>query len=232
MGHRDREILTRVGDWVLKAIIWDFDGTIIDTETPQFLAWQSLFAELGSHLEPELWSRVVGTRDQVDLLAELAARGHHSLDRRVLSRRIGQLIYQQLKQAPLRPGVSELMAEAAAQSVAQAIASSSSQAWIAHYVHTQGLDGWIGTIASADDVVAVKPDPEVYRVALGRLGVSAEYCVAIEDSPHGATAALSAGLACVVVPNPSTARLKFPEAVRKFTSLADVRLATLERLIG
>lgn len=214
---------------MLKAIIWDFDGTIVDTETPQFDAWDLLFREYGSCVEPALWAEMVGTVTDFDLLDVLQRRVGR-VDRMQASRRIGELMRSQLEGAPLRPGVRALMDAARLEGFRQGIASSSGRRWIVDYIQRHNLHESIDVIASADDVVRVKPDPAVYLSALQHLGLDRHECLAIEDSPHGAQAALRAGLWCVVVPNPSTDRLTFPAGVTKLDSLAGVTLAQLASL--
>ena len=92
------------------------------------------------------------------------------------------------------------------------------------------LEAYFGALATADDVTMGKPDPAVYRVAVSRLAIEAARAVAIEDSPHGSTAALGAGLKCVVVPNPSTEALLFPDGVVRLPSLQGVTLEALAAL--
>ncbi len=95
-----------------------------------------------------------------------------------------------------------------------------------------GLLADFPVIASFDETGRGKPDPACFLLALRQLGVQASEAVAIEDSPNGAMAAVAAGLPCLVVPNPVTARMAFPEGMRLHRSLAGLSLAELERLAG
>lgn len=216
---------------MLKGIIWDFDGTIVDTETPQYQAWDQVFREHGTHLDPELWSQLVGTVTDLDLFEVLQQR-MGQLKRASVVRRLGQLLDVGLRGAPLRAGVENLMREAQRVGMKQAIASSSGRGWIREYIVRHGLDQYLETIASADDVDCVKPDPAVYRVALQKLGLHARDCIAVEDSPHGASAAIAAQLVCVVVANPSTIALTFPVGVHRCQSLQNVSLMDLQHLVS
>ncbi|CAM4355732.1 HAD-IA family hydrolase [Paenibacillus alkaliterrae] len=92
------------------------------------------------------------------------------------------------------------------------LASSSHRAWIDKYMDQLGIAHYFECIRTADDVAKVKPDPELYVQTLAGLGVSASEAVAIEDSPNGARAAASAGMACIVVPNTMTRSLSFDES--------------------
>lgn len=215
---------------MLAGIVWDFDGTLVDTETPQFEAWAQVFEEAGGELRPSDWGQIVGTLDGINLLDVLESQAGR-LDRPKTLRRLAELTEKYLDQAPLRPGVRDLLAELGELSIPCAIASSSHRQWIVEFLRDHGILHYFTAIAAADDVARVKPDPSVYRVALRRLRVPAAQALAIEDSPHGAAAALGAGLVCVVVPNPSTKALSFPVAVRRLTTLENVGVRDLEKLM-
>lgn len=210
---------------MLKAIVWDFDGTLVDTETPQFEAWDAVFREHGTQLDYQVWSQMVGTVTDWDLLSVLEDRMGR-VDRRALAQRVNQLIHKRLEAAPLRPGVRDLMDAAQKSGIQQAIASSSGRRWIEQYARRHRLDG-ISVVASGDDVARVKPDPAVYRLAVSRLHRAPHECVAMEDSPHGAASALQAGLVCVVVSNPSTASLEFPPGVIRRPAHGDIGIDDL-----
>ena len=110
-----------------------------------------------------------------------------------------------------------------------AIASSSPHWWVDGHLTRLGLRAAFETLATADDVERVKPDPALYALALQRLGVAAAEAFAVEDSPHGVAAARSAGLACIAVPGPMTANEEFGAATLQMTSLAD---RTLEAMLA
>lgn len=210
-----------------EAIIWDFDGTIVDTETPMFEAWQEVFQSYGATLHPNVWGQMVGTSTDWDLL-DVLERAVGTIDRLGVEQQAQQLVEQHLQEGPLREGVRALMEKALEQGVRQAIASSSPRWWIQEFIDRHALSSYIRVIASADDVLRVKPDPAVYVTALAGLGVAAPVAVAIEDSPNGSRAALAAGLACVVVPNQSTANLSFPKGIVRLNTLAGLDLINLE----
>lgn len=214
---------------MLTGIIWDFDGTIVDTETPQFEAYRQVFREHGADLSFADWGRMVGTATDWDPVDALLKR-RDSLDRRRLMQRLAHLINEGLHDAPLRSGVRHLLDEASQAGLVQAVASSSHRRWIDEYLRRHDLAAHFQAVASADDVVRVKPDPAVYQAALTKIGKSARDCLAIEDSPHGSRAALGAGLVCLTVPNPSTERLAFPDGIRRLATLEDITLEHLRRL--
>jgi putative hydrolase of the HAD superfamily len=210
------------------ALILDFDGTIVDTETPWYRAWQAVYAGFGAELPAALWARTVGTAGGAfDPVAHLEAQLGRPVDRAAVEaefRRRGLAL--QARQG-LRPGVRELLEEARAAALPVGLASNSPRAWVTGYLERFGLGGHFHAVCTGDEVVRLKPDPELYLLALRRLGVPAAAAVAVEDSPSGAAAALAAGLRCVVVPNAFTRVLRFPEGARLLPTLRGVRLAAL-----
>ena len=215
----------------VNAIIWDFDGTLVDTETPQFLAWQRLFSEFGARLEADVWGKMVGTVTDWDLFDVLEGAVGQAVDRKTLMRKVERFIEENMEEAPLRPGVRRLVEQSAVEGIRQAVASSSPRWWIREFLDRHHLQGYFAAIAAADDVRRVKPDPDVYLTALSRLSVKASEAVAIEDSPHGARAALKAGLPCVVIPNPSTKDLLFPKGVLRRDSLQGIGVGELRAML-
>jgi len=215
----------------LAAIVWDFDGTLVDTETPQYDAWAEAFRACGATLTLDDWSRFVGTVPELSLaeLLEQRVGRARSLEAERLSERLAG---PRLAAAPLRPGVRPLLEAACTHRVRSAIASSSPRAWVLPHLRRHGIEAHFDAVASGDDVAAVKPDPSLYRLALRRLGCPPHRAVAIEDSPYGALAARAAGLACLVVPNPTTANLAFPAGVVRRATLDGVTLSYLESLLS
>lgn len=215
----------------VRALIWDFDGTILDTETPEFLGWCGIFERHGTRLDPAAWGVGVGTWDAFDPFAHLQSLCGRQLDRASLEAelRAGVLAAIELER-PL-PGVVELLEEARAAGLSLAVASSSGREWVTRWLERHGLLGAFSCLRTRDDVRKVKPDPELYLAALDCLGLPAADCAAIEDSPNGMRSALAAGLRVVGVPNAVTRDLARPEGVVLVRSLAGVGLADLlERL--
>jgi len=212
----------------VRAVIFDFDGLILDTETPEYRSFSELFRMHGTELELEVWGRWVGTDagafNPYDLLDERVGR---KLDREQVraSRRES---YDALMAAQeVRPGVREYLADARRLGLGVGLASSSSRAWVTGYLERHGLLDAFDCIRTRDDAERVKPDPELYRQALDGLGVSPHEAVAFEDSPNGALAAKRAGMRCVVFPNELTAGLAFGAHDLKLASMADIRLQEL-----
>lgn len=210
----------------IQAILFDFDGLIVDTESPGYSSWNEIYGELGVELAPEVWAQAVGTLDGFDPVAHLGALTGVPVDRaRLLARREerkGQLA--SLEAA--RPGVAEWISEADRLALERGIVSSGGRDWIERHLRRLGLaDGW-ACIACADgDPARAKPNPYLYEAALEDLSVIPSQAVAFEDSPNGIAAAKQAGLWCICVPNPITEGMDLSEADMVVTSLYDFRAA-------
>lgn len=213
----------------LESVIWDFDGTIVDTETPAFQAWQAIFVKAGAHLDPLDWGLIVGTVGGVDLFDRLETQVG-AVDRVALDQERRALQRRYLASSPLRTGVQDLLDALVQAHVPCAVATSSSRWWVERFLTQHQIRDKFLALATADDVRHVKPDPEVYRLALRQLGAAGPRSVAIEDSPHGAQAALAAGIPCLVVANPSTSHLRFPPGVHRMDSLTRVTVDDLSRM--
>jgi HAD superfamily hydrolase (TIGR01509 family) len=213
----------------LRGAVFDFDGLILDTESPEFTSWRDIFAEHGCALSLEDWSVCIGTADVFDPCAHLESQLGRPVDHAALKaerrRRSNALIAVQV---PL-PGVVERIEEARAMGVKLAVASSSDRNWVEGHLERLGLAPHFACIRCSDHVEVVKPDPMLYRVALEGLGVAPEEAIAFEDSPNGILAAKRAGLFCVAVPNEATRELALDAADLCVPSLADVTLADLAR---
>lgn len=222
-----------MGPLVVQALIFDFDGLIIDTEVPVYQAWSEVYERHGERLSLDFWTGIVGYGIQdFDPMAELESRVGRPLDRESVqaARRLRQA---QLTMAlEILPGVREWRSEASALGVRLGVASSSGRAWVTGHLERLGLDGW-ECVRCSDDVVATKPAPDLYLSAVECLGVPPEAAVAVEDSGVGVRAAKAAGLYCVAVPSALTANHDFAAADLVLRSLAEVPLAdVLARIRG
>ncbi len=218
---------------MLNAIVFDFDGTIIDTEAHDYGAWVEIYDEHGVELPLAEWRNIVGTAntsfDPHRLLEELTGR---SFERAALRARRHERLRALVEAEDFRPGVLSLIEAAHAAGVALAVASSGTRDWVEGHLSARGLRSYFGAVCTANDVAQVKPDPALYHLALERLGVKPENAVAIEDSRHGMVAAKRAGMRCVVVPNDLTRSMDFTEADLLLTSLAEIDLAGLQQLVA
>ena len=212
----------------MKLVVFDFDGLILDTEVPEYNAWQEIYGEHGHALPFETWAQCIGTAaDAFDPCADLAERAGRALDAAALRRRHQARTDALIAGQPVLPGVVELLDEAGAMGLTLAVASSSGRPWVEGHLERLGLLDRFHTLRCREDVERVKPDPALYQAVLDATGVRAADAVALEDSPNGVLAAKRAGLACVAVPNALTARLDLGGADVRLASLADLPLAQL-----
>jgi len=214
----------------LKAVIFDFDGLILDTETPEFVAWQETYAALGATLDRRIWSQVIGTLDSGwDPLTDLEEQLGRPVDRAPIRSTRAARHLALIDAEVARPGVEMWLDQARDLGVRVGLASSSSNAWVTTYLKRLGILDRFAAIATGDRVPRTKPDPAVYRLALSELGVNASDAIAVEDSPNGIAAAKAAGLIVVAVPNPMTADLDLSGADLVLDSLADTSIADVVR---
>ena len=214
----------------IKAVIFDFDGTILDTEAACYQAWAEVYAQHGVELPPEQWAKAVGTAaGAFDAMGFLEERTGRPLDRARIEAARQKWERELIASLSLRPGVRPLLLEVKARGLKLGLASNSSRAWVEGHLRPHGIIDHFDTLCTAGDVERVKPAPDLYLLALERLGVAPQEAVAIEDSPSGAAAALAAGVWCVVVPNEITQDYSFPPVHLRLPSLEGIGFDDLVR---
>jgi HAD superfamily hydrolase (TIGR01509 family) len=204
----------------VKALIFDFDGLIVDSESPGYRAWTEVYESHGCTLPFDKYSACIGTIGGFDLHAYLEEQSGRSFDRGELEAACNARWRELVKDQPLLPGIAATLSAARARGLKTAVASSSTRRWVARSLRRFGIFDRFDTICTRDDVSAVKPDPALYFLALERLDVMADEAIAFEDSPNGILAAKGAGIFCVFVPNPLMTHVT--------SHLADRRLRSLE----
>ena len=214
-----------------EAVIFDFDGTIFDSETPIYLAYSAALAEMGHALTIPGWATVVGHAEDESHTALCTAVGV-DVDRDELEERYARQDRSWRETLPALPGVVALLDELTAAGVPLGIASSSPETWVESHLVRLGLRDRFTVIASRDQVGGRgKPDPASYRYATGALGVDPSRTVAVEDSNPGVTAALAAGLWVVAIPSEITRHTDLSAAHLSVASMEHLDLATLEGLL-
>jgi HAD superfamily hydrolase (TIGR01509 family) len=216
---------------MIKALIFDFDGLILDTETPEFFIWQSIYSEHGYEFPAHEWSKTVGgyglsNFDAAEHLMHLtqgrldavSLRGRHRVETTAV-----------IADSPILPGVENIICEAKKLGLKLAIASSSPHAWVDTHAKRLGIHDYFDKVICADDVPPgrTKPYPDLFLMALDQLKVHKAEAIVFEDSPNGVKAAQSAGISVVVVTNPTTSSLVFDGKFLKLNSLTDLRLSEL-----
>jgi len=209
---------------MLRALIFDFDGLLVDTETVLIDAWVQLHTEDGLTCDRGTLHHIVGHTDVVyDYWAAYAPE----IDRTALETRYRATARALTLAAPPLPGALALLNAARAAGLKIGLASNSTHHHVEGHLAHRDMLGFFDTIACRDDVTIGKPEPDVYLAALRGLGVSAHESIAFEDSVPGHVAAHRAGLRVVVVPNPSTVHCEFAHSTIKLHSLAETSLQAL-----
>lgn len=209
---------------MIRALIFDFDGLILDTEMALIESYEEVHAHHGVVFDRALVLRSVGhaehAADPWGAFGPEANRPALDAHRRRVN------IERNHRLAPL-PGTAELITAAHAAGLRLGVASNSGHWHVDAHLARLGLLGRFDFVACREDVSAPKPEPEIYRLVLEKLGADAAATVAFEDSAIGLAAARRAGLRTVAVPNRATAHHTFDGADWQVPSLAEVTLAGL-----
>jgi beta-phosphoglucomutase-like phosphatase (HAD superfamily) len=210
---------------MLRAIVFDFDGLITDTEALSLQAWRQVYREEGFELSLEEWHDYLlgGSFDPLKHLEHLTV---HTERTSQLQQKRDALKTALCSTSCLLPGVDCWLADARRHSLAVGLASSSTRTWVTEHLHRLDIASAFDAVVTREDVKKTKPAPDLYLAVLEQLGVEPHHALALEDSPNGAAAALTAGMHCIVVPNDVTRSLAFPERVHRFASLNAIDLAT------
>jgi HAD superfamily hydrolase (TIGR01509 family) len=211
---------------MIRALVFDFDGLILDTETPLIESYRDVHEAHGVPFDRKIFLRQVGHADysfdpwhgfspHADRVALEVERQRHKETR-------------MLRQQVL-PGVVALLDTARAAGLRVGLASNSEHAWCEGHLQRLCLFDRFEFFACREDVASPKPEPDLYRLVLNRFGLRGFEAIAFEDSHTGSLAAKRANLRCIAVPNPSTAHHDFTHVDLRVTSLADVDLSALQK---
>jgi HAD superfamily hydrolase (TIGR01509 family) len=213
---------------MIRALILDFDGLVLDTEGPAYQSWLEIFREFGAELPLSAWeSWLGGSPDMFDPCGYLQGQVGHAVDREGLTKRQREREEELNATRTALPGVLQYIADAKRLGLKLAVASSSDRAWVERHLERLGLLREFDCIKCAEDVQRVKPNPDLYLAVLDELGLRPQEGIALEDSPKGITSAQAAGLFCVAVPNPLTRQLSTDHADLHLSSLEEVPLEDL-----
>jgi HAD superfamily hydrolase (TIGR01509 family) len=206
---------------MIKAVIFDFDGLILETELPAFQAWQEIYREYNCELPLAEWVACVGgTVQDFDPCKYLETLSGRAIERVAIEARRRQRQLELVARQEALPGVENYLSAARGLGLKVGLASNSSRAWVAGHLKRLGFFGQFDCMICGDDVTHAKPDPELYLSALDALAIPASQAIAFEDSPNGVRAARTAGIFSVAVPNVITRELPLDHADLRLESLA------------
>lgn len=213
---------------MIQALIFDFDGLILDTELSAFQSWQEIYQEYHCDLPLEKWAACIGGGVELfDPCEYLEALLGCPVEREEMIIRRRRRHLEMIGTLAALPGVEGYLADARRAGLKIGVASSSPREWVIGHLERLGLSGHFDGMCFGDEVTYKKPHPELYLAALQALHVRAEETIALEDSPNGVRAAQQAGIFCVAVPNIVTGQLPLNHADMRLSSLAAVSLAAL-----
>jgi len=213
----------------IKALIFDFDGLILDTETPEFDVLQDIYAEYDAELPIEKWGQIIGGSGAVtfDPVADLENLTGFDIPRQTVLDTWRAKADALIETNPILPGVMNILDEAQRCGLKLAVASSSQHWWVDAHLQRLGILDRFEHVVCSDDVTRTKPSPELFLLALSKLNTRATEAVVFEDSPNGVKAANAAGIFVVAVPNPITSQLTFSGENLLLESLTQLSLDAL-----
>ncbi len=217
---------------MIKAIIFDFDGLIVDTESVWFDAYREVLLEYEFDLSLEKFSEVIGTHDDI-LYDYLKQNIKIPFERDLIESSVEKLVKTKLDEPALRENVEDYLITAKEAGLIIGLASSSSREWVEGFLKKLNIYEYFSVIKTREDVSNVKPNPELYCKAIEELGVTASEAIAFEDSLNGLIAAREAGLRCVIVPNSVTSHLAFENYSLRLSSMAEKSLTdVMNHIVG
>ncbi|MBR2423524.1 MAG: HAD family phosphatase [Oscillospiraceae bacterium] len=206
---------------MVKAVIFDVDGTLLDTERIYMQAWKEAAAELGYEITDELLrkTRAINVKDAARIFEEEIGNGFSYDTVRVVRVRIAEEIIQ--RESPiLKPGVLELLNWLEENRIRLSVASSTNVKGTHAHLAESGIDHRFEVVVGGDMVTRGKPNPDIFLKAADMLGLAPEECIVVEDSPAGIRAAYAAGMKAVLVPDQAA-------ITDEIVAMADVVLQSL-----
>jgi HAD superfamily hydrolase (TIGR01509 family) len=213
---------------IIKGLIFDFDGLILDTEIPVYLSWQEIYQAHGVQLPLQDYARCIGSsKERFDPLVHLSQQLSTPIDPDRLAKFQQERELQLLADQVILPGVEQLLKTAKTKGLPCAIASSSDRKWVKWNLERMGLLQYFPVILTADEVKKVKPHPDLFLAALQDMHITPDQAIGFEDSPNGIAAAKAAGIRIIAIPNQLTRQLDLSQADRVYNSMADINFDEL-----
>lgn len=209
----------------IKGIIFDFDGLIIDTETPELKTWQELFESYQVEFSFQDYSQFIGmVYDDSSSIDILESRLGRKLDKESVFQDFKQRKIALIDEEPLCDGVLEYLQDARKLNLKVGLASSAKREWVDYHIKRQSIEHYFDCIHTLEDVKSPKPDPELYSLTAACLGLQPQEVIALEDSFNGIQSAKAANLHAVAVPNFVTSTFDFSQADLILDKLSNISL--------
>ena len=209
----------------IKAVIFDFDGLMVESESIAYQVWCEVLGQYGNNFTEEIYHNVIGRGplESVEYLIEVL--GLPLAPQELLETYWSARTERVCRDVSPAPGLLDLMQFLADRNLVLGVASNSPSRYVIEVLEVMGLAVYFGCVRCREDVVQGKPAADVYLAAAACLKVGHDRCLALEDSPIGLQAALNAGMRCLVVPNEDLEGEDFSGAEGRFNSLREVLAA-------
>ena len=204
---------------MIKALIFDFDGLIIDTETPDYLSWAEIYTEYGIELLRGKWSTLIGGSGIFDPFQNLEDGIGREVDREEIRLRRRERCLELCDTQPILPGVLEMIQEASVRKLNLGIASNSVGTWVKPHLKRLKLHDYFDEVVTRDQVSLGKPDPEMFLRTLDSFGIQANEAIAFDDSHTGSMGAKRAGIYTIAIPNELTIAHDFSHCDQIITAM-------------
>ena len=206
----------------IKAIFFDHDGTLVDSEPVHYQLWRDVAATHGVALSEALYRDRYAGIPTADNAVDLVARFSLEATPAALAeaKNLATRRFLACNAFPLMPGVSDLVPWCHGAGLRLAIVTGAGHDGVQSTLRQHALGDYFETVVSGDDVANSKPAPDCYLLAVRRLGLLPSECVAIEDTEHGVNSAAAAGVRCLAVPNEMSRQHDFSQATAVFNDLA------------
>ncbi len=215
---------------MIKAIIFDWDGLLANTEDLWTRADMDWLSSRGIKYNDELKSELTGRgqKESAEIFRQTFSLA--SSNEEIIRQRFASIkkIYSAITENILMPGALETIRQAKARDLKIAIASGSAQDILDAIVKHQGVNRYFDCIISSDKVAHGKPAPDVYLYVASLLGIRTRECAVLEDAENGVKAAKAAGMKCIAVPNKHTAKQDFSMADEVISSLKEFNMEKLK----
>lgn len=215
---------------LIKGLIFDFDGLILDTEEPLYSAWSKIYTEHGVALDIDAWSKCLGSSEkQFNPISHLEGLLDHRVDADVLRNTARVATDRRILDLEPLPGIVKTLLAARQMGLKLAVASSSSRSWVNGHLKRLDLYHTFDAVICMEDVPEVKPAPDLFLAALSCLGLKPQEATVFEDSPNGITAAQAAGIFSIAIPNTISRELDISHANLVLNRIDEI---PLEELLG